>query len=247
MGKEVEGSNPSPAIFSFKTFKNTLVIFAIKMLICGIDEAGRGPIVGPLVMAGILVDEKDLPKLEKIGVKDSKLLTPKKREFLFEKIKKISKKYKILVVQPDEIDAALDSDSLNLNWLEAHKSAEIINELKPDKAIVDSPSNNCAAYKRYLLKLLKNKDIEIIVEHKADTNYVVCAGGSILAKVTRDREIEKIKKSIGNNFGSGYMADPLTKDFFEKNFDKHPEIFRKTWMPYKKLKSAKQQKSLSEF
>lgn len=206
-----------------------------------------GPIVGPLVMAGILVDEKDLPKLEKLGVKDSKLLTPKKRESLFEKIKKIAKKYVIIVAQPEEIDAALESDSLNLNWLEAHKSADIINELNPDKVIVDSPSNNCAAYKRYLMRLLKNKKIDVVVENKADVKYVVCAGGSILAKVTRDREIEKIKKEIGNNFGSGYLSDPRTKEFLEKNFEKHPEIFRKTWMPYKKLKKARNQKKLEEF
>lgn len=207
----------------------------------------KGPIVGPLVMAGILVEEKNLPKLEKMGVKDSKLLTPKKRESLFGKIKKISKKHKIMVIQPEEIDAALDSDSLNLNWLEAHKSADIINKLKPDKVIIDSPSNNCKAYKRYLLRLLKNKDIEMVVEHKADFRYVACAAASILAKVTRDREIERIKKKIGDNFGSGYLSDPVTKDFLEKNFDRHPEIFRKTWLPYRKLKKMKHQKRLSEF
>src|SRR3989339_334134 len=114
-------------------------------LICGIDEAGRGPIIGPMVMAGIVVDEEGSESLKSIGAKDSKMLSPSKRAFLFPKIIKIVKKYKIVIVEPEEIDDALKSDHLNLNWLEAHKSAEIINALKPQMAIVDSPSNNCVA------------------------------------------------------------------------------------------------------
>jgi ribonuclease HII len=216
-------------------------------LVCGIDEAGRGPVIGPLVMAGVIIEEGDSDKLRKLGVKDSKLLTPQKRKQLFVKIKGTVKKYEILVIDPVEIDAALKSDHLNLNWLEAHKAADIINVLSPDKAIIDSPSNNCAAYKRYLARLLKNKGVELVVEHKADVNHVECAAASILAKVTRDAEIEKIKKSIGNNFGSGYLTDPKTKDFLEKKFNIHPEIFRKSWIPYKELVEAKKQKRLEEF
>jgi len=125
-------------------------------LICGIDEAGRGPVIGPMVIAGVLIEEEKLQKLKSLGVKDSKLLTKKKRNQLFKKIIKTIKQYKILILPPKEIDNALESDDLNLNWLEAHKSAEIINKLKPDKVIVDSPSNNCEAYTRYLRKLLHN-------------------------------------------------------------------------------------------
>jgi len=217
------------------------------MLVCGIDEAGRGPVIGPLVMAGVLVEEGRLDKLRAMGVKDSKLLTHKQRKELFEKIKRAVKKHEIIVIEPAEVDDALMSDHLNLNWLEAHKAADIINALQPDKAVVDSPSNNCAAYKRYLVKLLKNKDIDVLVEHKADVNYVECGAASILAKVTRDAEIEKIKRSVGDDFGSGYMADPKTKLFLEKKFEVHPEIFRKTWTPYKDLVKAKKQKKIGEF
>lgn len=216
-------------------------------LICGIDEAGRGPILGPMVIAGVLVDEEDAESLKAVGAKDSKLLTPRKREHLFVKIKKIVKKYKVVIIDPVEIDAALNSDHLNLNWLEAHKSAEIINALNPDRAIVDSPSNNCKAYARYLRPLLKNKEIELVVEHKADLNHVECGAASILAKVTRDAEIEKIKKSIGDDFGSGYLTDPKTKDFLEKKYNIHPEIFRKTWLPYEELVKGKKQKKIDEF
>src|SRR3989344_7917609 len=120
-------------------------------LICGLDEAGRGPVIGPLVMCGVLINEEDEIKLKNIKVKDSKLLTPKQRERLYFKIKKIVKKYKLIVLQPYEVDEALNSDSLNLNWLEADNMARIINELKPDQAYIDCPSNNIKKFNSYLL------------------------------------------------------------------------------------------------
>ena len=123
-----------------------------------------------MVMCGVLVEEKDIPKLKSMGVKDSKLLTKKKRKELFNKIIKTVKKHKIIIMPPKEIDDALFSDDLNLNWLEAHKSAEIINRLKPNKAILDCPSNNTKAYSSYVKELLKEK-VELVVEHKADVKY----------------------------------------------------------------------------
>jgi ribonuclease HII len=218
------------------------------MLVCGIDEAGKGPLIGDLVMAGAMFDEEGTEKLEKLGVTDSKLILPKKREELFKKIIKIAKDYKILVVGPKEVDeAVLSKEGMNLNWLEAHKAADIINALKPDKAIIDCPSTNISAYKEYFMNLIKNKEMEAVVEHKADLNYVECAAASILAKVTRDEEIEKLKKKVGIDFGSGYMADPKTKAFFDENFTKHHNIFRKSWAPYKKKIKGMNQKGLNEF
>ncbi len=219
-------------------------------LVCGIDEAGRGPIIGPMVMAGILTDEEGATELKKVGAKDSKLLTPKQREQLFGKIVRIVKDYKILIVSPAEIDASVKSDDgMNLNWLEAHKSAEIINALNPapEKIIIDSPSNNVENYKRYLMRLLKNKKIEAVVEHKADVNHVECSAASILAKVTRDSEIEKIKKAVVEDFGSGYLTDPKTTEFFDKYFETYPDIFRKSWAPYREKLSGKSQRKLGEF
>jgi len=214
-------------------------------LICGIDEAGRGPVIGPLVMAGVLIKEKDEEKLRNIGVKDSKLLTKQQRDDLYDKIIKIVMKYKIIITGPKEIDEAVKGENnLNLNWLEADKTTEIINNLKPEKAIVDCPSNNIGKYKDYLSKKTKT---ELIVEHKADLNYPVVAAASILAKVTRDNEIEKIKKKIKVDFGSGYPADPRTKEFLEKNHHKYPKIFRKSWSSYSILENKKNQKKLFDF
>ncbi|MBI2580697.1 ribonuclease HII [Candidatus Woesearchaeota archaeon] len=218
------------------------------VLVCAIDEAGRGPIIGPMVMCGVLTDEEGAAELKKVGAKDSKLLTPKQRQQLFGKIVKIVKDYKIVIISPAEIDASVKSDDgMNLNWLEAHKSAEIINALNPEKIIIDSPSNNVANYRKYLVKLLDNKKVEAVVEHKADVNHVECSAASILAKVTRDEEIEKIKKVVVEDFGSGYLADPKTIEFFDKYFEVYPDIFRKSWAPYRKRLSGKWQKKLGDF
>lgn len=215
--------------------------------VAGIEEAGRGPVIGPMVMCGVLVEEKDEAKLKSIGAKDSKLLTPKTREILFDQIISMVKKYEVIIVSAQEIDDALNDPNLNLNKLEALTSAKIIDKLNPEKVIVDCPSNNTKAYSSELRGYLQNKKVEIISEHKADVRYPVVSAASIIAKVTRDREIEKIKKKIGVDFGSGYPADEKTQLFLKKNWDKFPELFRKTWSSYKKYIVAKKQKKLGEF
>lgn len=217
------------------------------VLLCGVEEAGRGPVIGPLVMCGVLIDEKDEDKLRAIGAKDSKLLTPRTREILFDQIKNMVKDYKIIITQPAEIDKVLLSKDSNLNWLEADISAKLINALMPDKAVLDCPSPNIRAYKEYVRKQLDDKKIKIIAEHKADVKYPVVSAASILAKVTRDREIEKLKKKIGMNFGSGYPSDAITKGFLKKHYKDFPNIFRKTWASYKKVAGDKKQKNLGEF
>src|SRR3989338_6306778 len=135
-------------------------------------------------MCGFQIEEEQEAQLRKIKVKDSKLLTREEREELYTKILKISDKYKIIRIKPKEIDSAVKRhDGLNLNWLEADKSAEILDDLGPNIAIIDAPGNNIEKYKNYLFKKLKNKGIKLVLEHKADVNYPVVSAASILAKV----------------------------------------------------------------
>ena len=211
--------------------------------ILGIDEAGRGPVIGPMVMAGVMIEKGDENLIE--GSVDSKLLTHPKRIELDKKIR-ANTDFKVIVIGPKEIDEALLSDKLNLNWLEAHKQAEIINKLQPDKAIIDCPSINCEAYEKYLSELIENKEIELVVEHKADVNYLTAAAASILAKVERENQMEKIKQKYGDT-GPGYPANKTTQDFVKNNWDKCPEIFRKTWSTYKRFARIEGQKALGEF
>ncbi|RJQ17172.1 ribonuclease HII [Candidatus Woesearchaeota archaeon] len=212
-------------------------------MIAGVEEAGRGPVIGPMVMVILVIDEKDEQKLVDLGVKDSKLLTATQREEIYQSL--VNFEHHVKILQPNEIDEAVLSEAMNLNWLEAKTTAELISFVKADKVILDCPSNNTSAYKNYVKKLLK-KDIEIIAEHKADVKYPVVSAASIIAKVTRDREIEKLKKKFKVNFGSGYPSDPLTISFLEKNYKKY-DFFRKSWAPYKKLLKSTQQKTLKGF
>lgn len=216
-------------------------------MICGIDEAGRGPVIGPLVVAGVLIEKKDEPKLKQLGVKDSKELTPRVREELYSKIIKLVKKYHIIIVSPEEIDNAVDKDpSSNLNKLEGEKAVEIINKLKPGTAIIDCPSNNISNFKNFIKNKLKN-NTKLILEHKADAKYPSVAAASILAKVTRDKEIEKIKKKIKIDFGSGYPSDPKTIEFVKEHYKTHENIFRKSWQTYKEVLNKKNQTTLGDF
>ncbi|NQV08769.1 ribonuclease HII [Candidatus Woesearchaeota archaeon] len=214
-------------------------------LICGIDEAGRGPVIGPLVICGVLIDEKHDSKLKDIGARDSKLLTPRQREEIEENIKKTVKKYKLIVIESKEVDKAVESEETNLNWLEADKIAEIINYLNPNIAYVDCPSNNIKAYTNYLEERVKGKT-KIIAEHKADMKFPTVSAASIIAKVERDSLIEKLKKKHNVQFGSGYPSDPITVRFLEKNYKKY-NFFRKSWATWKTVAKAKGQSKLGEF
>ncbi len=216
------------------------------MKILGIDEAGRGPIIGPLVICGLMINESQEDELKKLGVKDSKLLSAKKRKELYNiLIKKF--KYKVFLVQTHEIDEVLEGTKSNLNWLEAEQSVDLINDFSPDKIIVDCPSNNIKAFKGFILERLLNKKINLIAEHKADLNYPVVSAASIIAKEERERAVQEIKNRVNIDFGSGYMADPKTKSFLEKYWNKYPELFRKSWLPYKAQTKKKSQKSLGEY
>jgi len=210
--------------------------------VLGIDEAGKGPVIGPLIIAGVMIHDGKEAMLG--AVKDSKLLKHKQRIILNEIIQKNSE-FKIIEVSPQEIDNAVDHEnkSMNLNWLEAHKQAEIINELKPDVAIIDCPSPNCKKYTEYLRKLLDKKETKLIVEHKADVNYPVCSAASIIAKVKREEEMDKIKKKYGDT-GPGYPSNAITQKFVKENWNKHPEIFRHSWSTFKNVEKAKGQKTL---
>jgi ribonuclease HII len=200
-------------------------------------------------MAGVLIEEKDNDRLKALGVKDSKEILPNKRKELFTKVKELVKKYEILTVSPQEIDNAVLSKTSNLNWLEAEKSVEIITKLKPDVAILDCPSNNITAYKNFVQKELKKRNLntKLIVEHKADQNYPSSSAASILAKVTRDNVIEKIKKQVKVDLGSGYPSDPKTQRFLKEHYSKFPQIFRKSWSTVQKLYQTKSQTKLGNF
>jgi len=210
------------------------------MLIAGVDDAGRGSILGPLVIAGILVKEEDLQKLIDLGVKDSKLLTPKRRRKLVEEIKKIAVKCYVLKLSPSEIDKVVNSGRKlhRLNRLEAKAMAKVIEELKPDMVYVDASDVVPERFKQHIQEYLPFK-VKIISEHKADQKYPIVSAASVIAKVERDKAIEEIKREYGE-VGCGYPTDPKTIKFLEEclnKFGEYPHFVRKSWKPAKRLKS----------
>ena len=222
-------------------------------MILGIDDAGRGPVIGPMILAGCLIDEKTERKFKKLGIKDSKQLTQKRREFLAEKIKQDAETFEIALAFPKEIDKT-NYDGINLNELEAIKTAEIINKInrgyKKIKVVIDCPSISIEKWQDMLKTKIKNlSNLEISCEHKADKNHVVVSAASILAKCVREKEMTKLKKVYGESIGSGYTSDPVTRRFLEKNHKKYEDkgIFRKTWSTWKNIVSKTKQRKLEDF
>jgi len=220
------------------------------MLILGIDDAGRGPVIGPMILAGCLIDSKIENELKKLGVKDSKQLTQKRREFLEAKIKEMAETFEVTLAYPEEIDSK-NKEGINLNALEAIKMAEVINKINKGygkiKVIVDCPSVGIEKWKDFLKTKIDNlSNLEVVCEHKADVNYVAVSAASILAKCVREIEMGKLKEQYGQEIGSGYCSDPLTTKFLENHIQSHDSkgIFRKSWSTWKAAASVSEQKRL---
>ncbi|MEM0360217.1 MAG: ribonuclease HII [Candidatus Diapherotrites archaeon] len=216
------------------------------MLVAGVDEAGRGPALGPMALALVVATKEQEELLLGMGVRDSKELQPKERERLEKKILDCIEEYRIVLVEPKELDALMERKSLN--EIEAMRIAEMLNSLNscPEIVFVDSPDiierNFAKRIKKYC-----SKSVLIRAEHFADKNYAVVSAASILAKTARDRAIEMLKREFGE-IGSGYSSDPITIEFLQKWVKEKgslPPIARKNWETSKRELDKKFQTRLS--
>ena len=200
--------------------------------VCGIDDAGRGSMLGPLVIAGISIDKRKLRKLSSLGVKDSKKLSPKSREYLYKQIIEISDDYYIAKIYPKSIDANVKKHCLN--GLEAKYMAKVVSELNPDTSYVDSCDVNPKRFGLEISQLSNNHKIRSY--HHADSRFVIVSAASILAKVTRDKAIEKLRKK--HDLGSGYPSDSKTVRFVTTYYKTNrimPSFVRKSWKPVQQI------------
>ncbi len=200
--------------------------------ICGIDDAGRGSMLGPLVIAGVSIDKKKIRKLSVLGVKDSKKLTPKRREDLYKKIISLVDSYYVSRISPKSIDTSVAKHGLN--QLEAKHMAKVVTKLNADTSFVDSCDVNPARFGKEISRLSNNKKIRSY--HHADSRFIVVSAASILAKVTRDRTIARLRKD--HDLGSGYPSDTKTIKFVKQYYKKQktiPNFVRKSWKPTKKI------------
>jgi ribonuclease HII len=188
----------------------------------GIDEAGRGSLIGPMVIAAVILDEEGEEELKNVGVRDSKTLSPSRREKLEKIIKEKALWYKTARVYPETIDKE------NLNRLTLNTMRELAKEglrLYPNlnEILVDQVGHKP-------IILIKNAfKVKQTMEEKADSKYVPVAAASILAKTERDRIISFYKKTYGLR-GSGYPSDPETIKWVKENWESIPkEIVRIKW------------------
>jgi ribonuclease HII len=212
-------------------------------MICGIDEAGRGPVMGPLVVAAVLVE--DDRQFREWGVKDSKMHKPEERERLAELIKSCSS-WKVVMIPPGSIDERKGSTSLNT--LEIRAFASLLDEFRPQKAYVDACDVSEHHFKLALMREMKTRT-ELVCEHKADQNYPVVSAASIVAKVHRDQEMRIIGRELGD-VGSGYSSDPKTRAFLEKWIREKgdlPPHTRRSWATAKDMLGASKISKLSDW
>jgi len=210
----------------------------------GVDEAGRGPVLGPLVVAGVLADDERA--LAALGVKDSKKLAPARRETLDLAIRGAAAAVVVRVAEPAELDRAMARGSLNA--LEAELFAEVLDALGADEAAVDACDVDA---KRFGLAVGARmaRPCRIASEHKADARHPVVSAASIVAKVERDRLMAEVGRALGRDVGSGYASDPTTQRFLADWHREHgdvPACARRRWETTRRL-LAPRAASLAEF
>ena len=202
-----------------------------KKYVLGIDEAGRGSVLGPLVIGGVMMREDKVRFLERIGVKDSKRLSSKKRSVLSRKIKKITHTY-TEIITAEEIDT-LRNNGTNLNQIETNAMINVIKKANPDKCYIDCIDVDEKRFHDNIQK--KYPYMEVITQHKADDIFDIVSAASIIAKVERDKQMAILRKEYGD-IGSGYPSDRYTIEYLESLDKNFPPIVRQTWNTVIKMK-----------
>ena len=205
------------------------------------DEAGRGCIVGPLVVAGASVTRSGVRELKELGVRDSKRLSPRQRETLYAEILKVCSRVHWMHIEPVEIDTVVRTGKKfrKLNYLEALYFAKVIDQLDAGRVTVDACDSVPKRFEENICDNLKTR-CGVNALHKADRDYPVVSAASIIAKVERDREVEKLRRKHGD-FGSGYPSDPSTRIFFIERMRRGeplPEYVRKSWKTWDRLRQS---------
>lgn len=212
--------------------------------ICGVDEAGRGPVIGPMVVAGVMVETDQ--GLRELKVRDSKKLTAERREELAPLIWDMCR-VEVIEVWPQELDELMSRRSLN--QIEAEVFARLIESLHPDEAYVDACDANARSYANQVLSFLSYRP-RLVCEHKADDRYPIVSAASIIAKTRRDQRVREIEMELGEEIGSGYCSDPKTKAFLQKCINEKGDVpphTRRSWATSKRALSAAKNSKLSEW
>ena len=215
--------------------------------VLGLDEAGRGSVLGPLVVGGFLAHATDLDQLAGIGVKDSKLLTPVRREELFRDLARLGRRASV-VLAPATIDAYVRHG--RLNDLEARTFARVVRRTRPSCTYVDACDTNARRFGDAVARWARVRPASVIARHKADRDLPIVAAASIVAKVVRDRAIARLAGELDQPIGSGYPSDLVTREFVRKTLE-GPEAprpwLRWSWSTTETLKPRGPSRTLESF
>jgi ribonuclease HII len=207
------------------------------MLLLGVDEAGKGPVIGSMFVVGVVVVEEKLFDLAALGVKDSKQLAPAKRELLARKILGLAEDHYVLEVTTETIDQLRQVLTMNDIMVRAH--SQVVSKLSADRAILDAADVDEQRFGERVRKA-SGTTMEVIAQHRADQNYLVVSAASILAKTKRDQSMRELEREIGCSIGSGYPADPNTLAFLEQWVAEKgdlPGFVRKSWATAQRIKT----------
>lgn len=217
--------------------------------VLGIDEAGRGPVIGSMFIGGYMVEESKLEEVEQLGVKDSKKLSDRRRENLAEKLEELDDSF-LKEVTADDIDQL--RKVMTLNEIELQAFADVIERADPDKVFIDLPEPDGDRFIRTLKKELPKRfeDREFVAEHGADDVYPIVSAASIIAKSAREAHVDELKQKYGYDFKSGYPHDAPTIEFLEKYLDEHDELppeTRRSWSTAENILKEHSQSGLGDF
>ncbi len=212
----------------------------------GIDEAGRGCVLGPMVFGGVLIEEDREQLLREAGVNDSKKLSPKRREAMCAPIRGLSLGAELVQLSPRELDGA------SLNELGKQAVIELCLRFEPDIVVLDAPvpPRQIPDYRADLIRRLAAhglRGLQVVAENKADLNHPCCSAASVLAKVERDSILAKIGEDADADFGSGYPSDPKTQEFLRRCWFQDgafPPFVRMKWETVRRLMATDRQARL---
>jgi len=212
-------------------------------MICGVDEAGKGSVLGPMVIAAVECEEMD--ELTALGVADSKKLTKESRERINKTIRERFQ-YSLVIRTAQEIDSLRQTMTMNEIVAQAH--AEAVDALSSTTAYLDACDVNEKRYETTVSSYVKS-GAKIIAKHKADVLFPPVSAASIVAKVERDSLITKLAGEHGD-IGSGYPSDQVTIRYLEKYIRTHkqpPFFARSSWETVKQMMYQKDQCSILDF
>jgi len=214
--------------------------------VLGLDEAGRGSVLGPLVVGGFCCTESELPAVVAAGACDSKRLAAARRADVYGRLGRLGERRSISL-SPRTIDRFVAGG--RLNELELTAFARLVRTVRPDTVIVDACDPNADRFGRRLAEE-SGTGAAIVSRHKADRDFPIVGAASIVAKVRRDAALASLRTAVAEELGSGYPSDPATRacvERYARDGGRIPAWMRRSWETVQSVKRARPARTLDQY